>query len=361
MTKIMTILGTRPEIIRLSVIIPKIDRHAEHVFVHTGQNYDPRLNDIFFEELGLRKPDYNFQIREHSPGAQIGQILAKTEELLLKEKPDKLLILGDTNSGMSAVIAKRMQIPVYHMEAGNRCFDDKVPEEVNRRVIDHCSTFLMPYTYRSKENLVAEGIERERIFVVGNPINEVLNHYAEPIAQNKIKEKLGVQKNNFILVTLHRAEGVDQEKNLVAMMNAMEQLHAEYKMPILCSFHPRTKSKVEQFGLDLKKTKITFLEPLSFFDFVHLEKEAFCVVTDSGTVQEECCIFNVPSVTVREVTERPETIECGSNVLTGFNTEAICQTVALIKQSETKWQPPAEYLEKEVSTKILKILLGYNV
>lgn len=355
--KILTILGTRPEIIRLSLIIPKLDKHCEHVFVHTGQNYTKQLKDVFFEELRLRQPDYDFQIQEHSAGAQIGKILAATEDLLKKERPDKLLLLGDTNSGMSAIIAKRMQIPVYHMEAGNRCFDDRVPEEVNRRVMDHCSTILMPYTYRSKENLVREGIERERIFVIGNPINEVLQYYEPQIDASPALKKHGLKKKNYFLVTLHRAETVDQEKSLKDLVQALGMLHQTFGLPIILSFHPRTKAKVEEFGIDIQKTNVTFLEPLSFFEFVQLEKNAFCVATDSGTVQEECCIFNVPSVTLREVTERPETVECGSNVLTGLNPEMIVKTVQVAKQEERQWRPPQEYLEPNVSSKVVKILL----
>lgn len=358
--KIVTLLGTRPEIIRLSRIIPKLDQHCEHVFAYTGQNYAKSLKDVFFEELQIRKPDCDFQIQEHSPGAQIGKILAAAEALLIKEKPDKLLILGDTNSGMSAIIAKRMQIPVYHMEAGNRCYDDRVPEEVNRRVIDQCSSILLPYTRRSKENLVREGIARERIFVTGNPINEVLQYYAPQIDKSSALKKYGVKEKNYFLATIHRAETVDVEKNLQNLVAALEKIQKTFGLPILCSFHPRTRNKAEAFGLDLQKTGATFLEPLPFFEFVHLEKNAFCIATDSGTVQEECCIFNVPSVTLRKVTERPETIECGSNVLTGLDPEAIVRTIQTAKQAEWKWSPPAEYLETNVSAKIVKMLLGHN-
>lgn len=358
--KIMTLLGTRPEIIRLSRIIPKLDQQADHVFVYTGQNYTKQLKDIFFEELGLRKPDVDFQIKEHNPGAQIGKILTATEELLKKEKPDKLLLLGDTNSGMAAIIAKRMQIPVYHMEAGNRCYDDHVPEEVNRRVIDHCSSLLMPYTYRSKENLVREGIERERIFVIGNPIKEVLDYYGDPIEENTALKKQGLREKSYFLVTIHRAETVDFERDLISLIQAMTLMKKTFGFPILCSFHPRTRDKVEKFGIDITKTGVSFLEPLSFFEFIRLEKNAFCVATDSGTVQEECCIFNVPSVTLRRVTERPETVECGSNVLTGLDPEVIIKTIQVTKQEEWKWNPPQEYLEQNVSNKVIKILLGHN-
>lgn len=358
--KIATLLGTRPELIRLSRIIPKLDKYCEHCFVYTGQNYTKQLKNVFFEELEIRKPDVDFQIQEHSPGAQIGKILTKTEELLKKEGPDKLLLLGDTNSGMAALIAKRMQIPVYHMEAGNRCYDDHVPEEVNRRVIDHCSSILMPYTYRSKENLVREGIERERIFVIGNPIKEVLDYYQPQIEKNSALKQYGLKENNYFLVTIHRAETVDQESDLAGLLNALKLLKKTFDLPVICSFHPRTQDKVEKFGIDIKKTGAVFLEPLSFFEFIKLERNAFCVATDSGTVQEECCLFHVPSVTLRKVTERPETIECGSNILTGLDPETILQTVKLTKEEEQKWNPPAEYLEKNVSAKVVKILLGFS-
>lgn len=358
--KILTILGTRPEIIRLSRIIPKLDRYCQHVLAYTGQNYTKHLKDVFFEELGVRRPDVDFGIQDHNPGAQIGKILAATEDLLKKEKPDKLLILGDTNSGMSAVIAKRMQISVYHMEAGNRCYDDRVPEEVNRRVIDHCSTVLMPYTYRSKENLVREGIERERIFVIGNPIKEVLDDYKPQYESNTILNRLSLKPNSYFLVTIHRAETVDFERDLESLVTTMTGLKKTFGFPIICSFHPRTRDKVEKFGVDIKKTGALFLEPLSFFEFIKLERNAFCVATDSGTVQEECCIFNVPSVTLRKVTERPETIECGSNVLTGLDPEAIVKTVQITKQEEWKWTPPPEYLEGNVSNKVVKLLLGFS-
>lgn len=358
--KVVTLLGTRPEIIRLSRIIPKLDKYCEHLFVHTGQNYTQQLKDVFFEEMNIRRPDVDFQIQEHHPGAQIGKILTKTEELLKKEKPDKMLLLGDTNSGMAAIIAKRMQIPVYHMEAGNRCYDDRVPEEVNRRVIDQCSSILMPYTYRSKENLLREGIERERIFVIGNPIKEVLDYYRLQIEENGTLKKYNLKEKNYFLVTIHRAETVDREADLTALVDSLKLLRKTYLLPIICSFHPRTKDKVKQFGIDVQKTGIMFLDPLSFFEFVHLEKNAFCVATDSGTVQEECCIFNVPSVTLRRVTERPETIECGSNVLTGLDPEAIVKTVQTTKQEEWKWIPPPEYLEPNISSKVIKLLLGFS-
>lgn len=358
--KIVTLLGTRPEIIRFSRIIPKLDSCADHVLIYTGQNYAKNLKDVFFEQLGVRKPDVDFQIKEHSPGAQIGKILEASERVLREVRPDKLLLLGDTNSGMAAIIAKRMQIPVYHMEAGNRCYDDRVPEEVNRRVIDHCSDVLMPYTHRSKENLVREGIAREKIFVIGNPIKEVLDYYAPRIAESQALQTYDLKPKKYFLVTVHRAETVDSEEDLNSFMQALTLLRTHYDFPIVCSLHPRTKDKMEQFRCDPKKTGALFVEPLSFFEFIRLEKEAFCVATDSGTVQEECAIFNIPSITLRRVTERPETIECGSNILAGLNPEAILRAAQLTQADRWQWIPPPEYLESHVSNKVVKILQGFH-
>jgi UDP-N-acetylglucosamine 2-epimerase (non-hydrolysing) len=357
--KIATVLGTRPEIIRLSRVIEKLDAAAEHVLIHTGQNYDPNLNEIFFRDLGVRQPNYFLDVQGGSFGEQVGQILSRVERVFQKESPDRLLILGDTNSGLAAFIAKRMGIPVYHMEAGNRCYDDRVPEEVNRRVIDHSSDVLMPYTERSRANLLREGIEGHRIFVTGNPILEVINHYKDRVDVSPALTNLGVEKGRFFLVTMHRAENVDIEQRLRALTSALEDIHRRYGYPILCSLHPRTRSKMRAFGLSIDNTAVRFLDPLGFFDFIALEREAFCVISDSGTVQEECCLFRVPNVTIRDVTERPETIECGSNMLSGAEVENIISAVGLVVNRSCQWTPPKEYLEEMVSTTILKILLGY--
>jgi UDP-N-acetylglucosamine 2-epimerase (non-hydrolysing) len=358
--KIVTVLGTRPEIIRLCRVIEKLDDLAEHVLVHTGQNYDPNLNEIFFRDLGVRAPNYYLNAQGGNFGEQVGQILARIEPVFQKEKPDRVLILGDTNSGLTAFVAKRMGIPVYHMEAGNRCYDDRVPEEVNRRVIDHSSDVLMPYTERSRANLLREGIEGRRIFVTGNPILEVINHYQDRIQASTALADLGVEKGRFFLVTMHRAENVDVEQRLRSLTSALEQLHSDYGYPILCSLHPRTRSKMLAFGLSTDNAAIRFLEPMGFFDFIALEREAFCVVSDSGTVQEECCIFQVPNVTIRDVTERPETIECGSNILSGAELESVVRMVGTVVNYSCQWTPPQEYLVKDVSTTVVKIMLGYR-
>jgi UDP-N-acetylglucosamine 2-epimerase (non-hydrolysing) len=359
--KVMTILGTRPEIIRLSRIIEKLDSHCTHILVHTGQNFDKKLNEIFFEDLKIRMPDYFLNVKGASFGEQIAQILIETEKVIEKEHPDRLLILGDTNSSLGVIIAKRMGIPVIHMEAGNRCFDDRVPEEVNRRIIDHSSDVLLPYTERSRMNLIQEGIATDRIHVIGNPIYEVIEFYQKQIDASDIIQCLGLKKGNFFLVTMHRAENVDKLERLGEFLEALKLLAEFYQIPIVCSLHPRTKDKLEQFGLMTDATRsIQFHEPFGFFDFISLEKHARCVISDSGTVQEECCIFHIPNVTIRDVTERPETIECGSNILTGADRDWIVNCVKLVLSQAPEWNTPDEYVNKTVSTAVTKIVLGFN-
>lgn len=358
--KVMTIFGTRPEIIRLSPILKILDQYCEHTTVHTGQNFHESLSDIFIRDLEVRPPDVHFGIESKNFGDQAGQILAKTDEVLENFQPDKVLILGDTNSALSAIVAARKGIPVFHMEAGNRCFDNRVPEEINRRIIDHSSTILLPYTERSKENLVSEGIERERIFVTGNPIKEVLDIFAEQINESQALEKFKVRAFDYFLVTLHRSENVDKIERLQKILAAFEQIVEKFDKTMLISVHPRTAEKLEKFGLKIRSEKIKLLEPLGFFDFVKLEKNALTVLTDSGTVQEECAIFGVPNVTVRDVTERPETIECGSNILSGAETESIVKAVEMAISQPVNWTAPKEYLAENVAHVVSKIVLGYT-
>jgi UDP-N-acetylglucosamine 2-epimerase (non-hydrolysing) len=357
--KMMTILGTRPEIIRLSRIIPLLDRYCEHVLVHTGQNYDPTLYDIFFEELGIRPPDHVLECKAESVMGQICEILTECERIIQAEKPDRLLVLGDTNSALSAIVAKRMGIPVYHMEAGNRCYDDRVPEEVNRRIIDHCSDILLPYTERSRANLLREGIPGERIYVTGNPIKEVLDHYAPQIDASPILEELRLQTGKYFLVTLHRAENIDIDNRLNKFVEALNRLHVEYAVPIIWSVHPHTRNRLK-YQSKAPNPGVRALEPLGLFEFVHLEQNAMCVLTDSGTVQEECCIFKVSNVTLRDVTERPETIDVGSNMLSGTDPDSILRCVKTVLGQPRNWQPPREYLVPDVSSTVVKIVLGYN-
>ncbi|MCZ0874848.1 non-hydrolyzing UDP-N-acetylglucosamine 2-epimerase [Peribacillus sp. AS_2] len=357
--KVMTILGTRPEIIRLSLIIKKLDQYADsHILVHTGQNFTSTLSEIFFQQLKVRTPDYVLLNQQQTLGEQLAAIYKKLETIFLNEKPDKVLVLGDTNSGLSSILAERMGIPVIHMEAGNRCFDLEVPEEKNRRIIDAVSSFNLPYTPQSKENLLNEGIPSKRIYLSGNPIYEVLNHYDNEIEQSLILDKMCLDKEDYFLVTIHRAENVDHEERLLEIMKGINLVAETYQKRIICSLHPRTKSRIELSPkLDVHPL-IEFHEPFGFFDFVKLEKNAFCVLTDSGTVQEECCLFHVPAVTIRKTTERPETIESGSNILSGINAKQIVNCVKVMVNQQKNWTFPVGYDHKNVSDKVLKIILG---
>ncbi len=358
--KVMTLFGTRPEIIRLCQVIKQLDHFCEQILVHTGQNYDPNLSDIFFKELGLRQPDIHMGIKANDFASQAGQIIAQTGQILAEAKPDRLLILGDTNSGLAAIVAARMGIPVFHMEAGNRCYDNRVPEEINCRIIDHSSNILMPYTQRSKDNLVREGIERQRIFVTGNPIFEVLETFKPEIEASDVTQRLNVEPNKFFLVTAHRAENVDNVDRLTNLVESLDIISDQYHLPLIVSLHPRTADKLQKYGVTPRSKDIQMLTPLGFFDFVSLEKNACCVISDSGTVQEECCIFGVPNITIRDVTERAETIECGSNMLTGVAPDAVLRAIKVVMEAGNDWMPPVEYMERNVARAVTKIVLGYT-
>jgi UDP-N-acetylglucosamine 2-epimerase (non-hydrolysing) len=358
--KVLTVLGTRPEIIRLSRVVPRLDALCDHVLVHTGQNFDSNLSDLFFDQLGVRAPDHYLGVTGEGFAARVGAIMAATERLLREERPDRLLVLGDTDSGISAYVAKRLGVPVFHMEAGNRCFDDRVPEEVNRRVIDHSSDVLMPYTQRSRENLLREGIDSRRIYVTGNPIKEVLDHYAEQVDASTALADLGVDEDHYLLVTMHRQETVDVESRLRSLADGLIEIAAELDLPLICSMHPRTRARLEEFGVQFSSDQIKVMPAMGFFDFVKLEKHARCVLSDSGTVQEECCIFGVPAVTVRDTTERPETVECGSNMLAGVEGAAISRCTRTVLAQPPAWTPPAEYLVPDVSGPVAKLLLGHS-
>jgi UDP-N-acetylglucosamine 2-epimerase (non-hydrolysing) len=358
--KIVTVLGTRPEIIRLSRVIEKLDAACDHVLVHTGQNFDPKLSDVFFDELGVRKPNHYLGVQASSFGEQVGKILAESERTLRAEKPDRVLILGDTNSGLVAFVCKRMGIPVYHMEAGNRCYDDRVPEEVNRRVIDHSSDVWMPYTERSRHNLLREGIPGERIYVTGNPILEVIEHHELEIRESRVLDVLGVKSKRYCLVTMHRSENVDVEERLVGLTRALALLQREHNVPVVVSTHPHTRKRMESLGLGAQGDSVRYLPPFGFFDFVNLERNALCVLSDSGTVQEECCIFHVANVTLRDVTERPETIECGSSMLSGVDPEMILDCTRTVLSAKHEWSVPSEYLARNVGDTVAKIVLAYR-
>jgi len=342
-------------------LIELLDRVSDHTLIHTGQNFDPALSDVFFAEMGIRSPDRYLGISGQSSSARVGEVIAGVGEVLADDRPDRLLVLGDTDSGLSAFVAKRLGIPVFHMEAGNRCYDDRVPEEVNRRVIDHSSDVLMPYTERSRDNLLREGIEPNRIFVTGNPIKEVLDRHSESIAAADVLDRLGLTDGGYLLLTAHRQETVDVEDRLRSLIAGVQDSARELGLTLVCSVHPRTRAKLEAFGVDLAGDGVIASPPLGFFDFIKLERHARCVITDSGTVQEECCILGVPAVTVRDTTERPETVECGSNIICGVTEAGIRRGLAAALDGPRNWTPPAEYMVDEVSPIVAGILLGEEI
>jgi len=342
--KLVTILGTRPELIRLSRIIPKLDTRCDHTLIHTGQNYDDNLNKIFMDELGIRHADYSLGATG-SFGEQIANMMPKLEQILTRVKPDAFLVLGDTNSSLGAIMAKRLGIRVFHMEAGNRCFDDRSPEEVNRRIIDHSSDILLPYTERSRQNLLDEGIHSSRIYVTGNPIKEVIDTL-----------QLKYVEGDYILVTLHRQENVDDPKRLATFVEAMAKLAYIHHKKVIWPIHPRTKKNL---GHIIIPSSLELIEPVGFKRFVSLEKNAYCVLTDSGTVQEECAIFNTPVVTLRDTTERPETVEIGANFISGCDVDKIINGVKIVANKRAKASIPPEYLVNDVSDRIVNIVLGY--
>ncbi len=356
--KVMTILGTRPEIIRLSLIMPKLDKVCDHVIVHTGQNYDKTLNDIFFEDLKLRQPDIVIDSKSDTLSEQLAKIFVGVEQALNQHKPDKVLILGDTNTSLCTVLVERLGYPVYHMEAGNRCFDLKVPEEKNRKVIDCVSSFNLPYTPGSRENLLREGMKKERVFMTGNPINEVMERFK--YSYSDILEKLdllenGVYTKPFVLVTAHRAENVDDENRLLNILKALDTISEEYT--IIFSCHPRTRNRMKKLNWK-PNNNIRITEPMGFFDFLRLERKARCVISDSGTVQEECCLFHTPTVTIRDSTERPETVECGSNIVSGLNAENILSCFNRVLEVDTDWHIPEGYEAKNVSDRVVNFLMS---
>jgi UDP-N-acetylglucosamine 2-epimerase (non-hydrolysing) len=356
--KVVTIAGTRPELIRLSVIMKKLDKHFNHRLIHTGQNYDENLSNIFFKELKIRKPDYCLNIHTSDYGEQIGSIFTQLEKILLKEQPDKVLILGDTNSALSAIIAEKMKIPVFHMEAGNRCHDRSVPEEINRKIVDSICSYNLPYTQLSKENLLKDGMPKERIFVTGNPIYEVIKYYQDNILSSSILDTLNLQPKNYFLATFHRAENVDKEVTLRNIITALGFSSCTHNKPIICSIHPRTKSKIDQFKIKAPGDNVHFHQPFGLFDFIKLEKNASLVISDSGTICEDASILRVPNVIIRNSTERPEVIECGASVLSGTKEQEISDAISFMLKKPTGWKIPEEYLYEDVSDRVCTILSG---
>ena len=354
--KVVTIVGTRPEIIRLSALIPKLDRFTDHVLVHTGQNSDPNLNDVFFKDLELRKPDYYLDVDTSSMGSVMGDTLKKSEQIFKKETPDAVMILGDTNSAIAAVVAERMHIPVYHMEAGNRSFDANVPEELNRKMVDHVSSFNLPYNDFSLRNLLAEGIHPRRVSKTGSPIREIFEKFRHKIIASVIVDQLGLEAQKYILVSVHRQENVDLPHRLEAVLQALSAIHNHFKLPVLVSTHPRTRARLEVEN-NLSKDGIIFHEPFGYLDYNNLQMNAFCVVSDSGTISEESAILGFPAVSIRDSIERPEALETGSIILTGLDGENLIRSVEVATRG---YAPPLPegYQVLDFSERVMRFLFS---
>jgi UDP-N-acetylglucosamine 2-epimerase len=354
----VTIVGTRPEIIRLSRLIPKLDEHTDHILVHTGQNYDRQLNDVFFEELELRQPDYYLEVDTSSMGAVMGDTLRKAEEVFLKELPDAVLILGDTNSAIAAVVAERMHIPVYHMEAGNRSFDNNVPEELNRKMVDHVASFNLPYNSYSMSNLLNEGIHPKFLQKTGSPIREIYNYYAPGIEKSDVLQRLNLSQSGYFLVSIHRQENVDSSQRLKEIIASLEAVAANWKIPVLVSTHPRTRKQLERNGL-LIGGNLQFHEPFGYLDYNHLQKKAKCVISDSGTIAEESSIMNFPAISIRDSIERPEALQTGSLVLSGINAAALIETINFTLANERSgFSVPDGYEVHDFSARVLAFLFS---
>ena len=355
--KVVTVVGTRPEVIRLSRVIAKLDSSVDHVLVHTGQNSDHGLNGMFFEEMGIRTPDYTFDINKSTLGSILADIMRMTEELLQQEKPDAFLILGDTNSGLSALIAKRMNIPVYHMEAGNRCFDENVPEETNRRVIDHLSDFNLVYTEHARRNLIAEGFHARRILLTGSPMREVLDHYSNQITQSDVVNRLDLEEKGFFLVSAHRQENVDNAERLDALLTCLQSINKEWGIPVLVSTHPRTKQKLDARGAH-EIPGVQFHKPFGFFDYCHLQTKAFCVVSDSGTISEEASMLGFPAVTLRSSIERPEALDVGLIITTDLRAESLIEGINAATQDRVHASIPKDYEPSNTSLRVRNFILS---
>lgn len=360
--KVMTIVGTRPEIIKLSLTLKELDKFTEHVIVHTGQNYDYELNEIFFKDLEIRKPDYFLEAVGDNLAQTIGNIIAKSDEVMEKEKPDAILLYGDTNSCLSIISAKRRKIPVFHMEAGNRCFDQRVPEELNRKIVDHLSDINMVLTEHARRYLIAEGIRPETIIKTGSSMKEVLNKYAEKIDQSDILEKLSLKSGEYFVVSAHREENIDSEVNFENLCSSLNLLAKEYKKPIIFSVHPRTKKKIEAFKIEFDDL-VQFNKPFGLFDYLFLQKNALCVLSDSGTITEESSIMGFPAITIRNSHERPEGMDEGVVIMSGLKPErimdAIRVTVAQYKENKRPFRIIGDYDVDNVSKKVVKIILSY--
>ena len=362
--KVMTILGTRPEIIRLSRVMAKLDQYCDHKIVHTGQNYDYELSEIFFEELGVRAPDHFLDVGGGSLGETLGAILTRSEKVLLEEAPDAVLILGDTNSAISAIMARRMKIPVYHMEAGNRSFDRNVPEETNRRLVDHIADFNLVYTEHARRHLLSEGLEHRRIYLTGSPMREVLKHYREKIDESDILARLGLAPQQYFIVSLHREENVDSKDRLIELINALNGIAKSYQYPVILSTHPRTRKRLDALDTVLHPG-IVDSKPFGFYDYNLLQSKAFCAISDSGTIAEEASVLQFPAITPRDAIERPEGLDVGCIFVTGLDSDTISWSIAAARNAfdervanRAAHPVPADYCIENTSERVVNLILG---
>lgn len=355
--KVLSILGTRPELIRLSEIIKKLDKYTNHILVHTNQSFDYEMNQIFFDELNIRKPDYSLDVKSETIGGQLGNIMSQCGEVLSREKPDALLILGDTNSTLSCIIAKRLRIPVFHMEAGNRAFDDRVPEEINRRIVDHTSDINLCYTEHARRNLLREGFTPQDIFVVGSPLPEVYAVHKKSIDESQILVELGLQKGKYILSSIHREENVENKTTLRLLFTSLCKLGGVYKMPVVLSTHPRTKKRLD--SLNIGYEGVVIHKPFGMFDFVSLQENAFCTLSDSGTIHEDSAVLGIPAINLRESNERPEVYDTGNVVMVGVDYETILNAIEVVRgQIGVKLENP--YMAKNCSDKVVRLIVGLH-
>lgn len=360
--KVMTVLGTRPEIIRLSAVIRCFDKYFQHILVHTGQNYDYTLNQVFFEDLRLREPDYFLESAGKNLGETMGNIIAKSYEVMEKAKPDAVLILGDTNSALSAISAKRLKIPIFHMEAGNRCWDWNVPEMINRKIVDHIADINLPYTEHSRRYLLSEGLDGKTIFVTGSPMREVLENSREEIERSRILDDLGLERKKYILLSAHREENIDKAENFTSLMNAVNEIAQTLKLPIIYSTHPRSRKMLESRNFKFHPL-VRSLAPFGFFDYNKLQKEAYCVLSDSGTLSEESAMLDFPAVLIRTSTERPEVLDKGTMVIGGIEERTICQSIELavgMREQKERVEMAEDYEDRNVSVKVVKIIQSYT-
>ena len=363
-TKVMTIVGTRPEIIKLSRVISELDKFTNHVLVHTGQNYDYELNEIFFEDLKIRKPNHFLEAVGKNPAETISKVIYESDIIIEKEKPDAILLYGDTNSCLSVISAKRKQVPIFHMEAGNRCFDQRVPEEINRKIVDHLSDINMPLTEHARNYLISEGIDASRIIKTGSCMKEILDYYNSDINKSKVLLELKLKSNKYLLVSIHREENVDYSSNLTSLLESLNYIAEKYKFPVIVSTHPRTKDRISKLKTNIKlNSLIQFLKPLGFFDYIKLQKSSFCVISDSGTITEESSILKFPAIMIRQAHERPEGMDEGTLIMSGLKKDRIIQSInVIISQSVTNkrvMKLVSDYDVNNFSKKIVRIIFSY--